>query len=134
MLDMQGSYVLLTELGEDKFIEIGKFGNIFFKKGCYVYVGSALNGLERRINRHLRSNKKMHWHIDYLLKYAKVIDVFYKESRFKEECNIANRFAKLSSIKGFGCSDCKCASHLFYGSLNEIMVIVDGLEMSRYHV
>lgn len=130
---MKGSYILVIELKENKRIQVGKLGNISFKKGFYVYVGSALNGLEQRISRHLRSNKKMHWHIDHLLQYANVINVFYKESNKREECNIAKKLdKKLSSIPGFGCSDCKCKTHLFYGYEGNIGRVVNGLELCQY--
>jgi len=130
---MKGSYVLLVELERDKEIQIGKLGNINFKNGFYVYIGSALNGLEKRINRHLRNNKKNHWHVDYLLKYGKIIDIFYNESDIKEECNFAKKFEeKLIPILDFGCSDCKCKSHLFYGSKNEIISIVSSLDINSY--
>ena len=130
---MKGSYTLLTELEENQDIQIGKLGKISFKKGFYVYVGSALNGLEHRINRHLRTSKKMHWHIDYLLQHAKIIDVFYKESNNREECMIAKSLdGKLSSIHGFGCSDCSCNSHLFYGSEGDISGVIFELNMRHY--
>ena len=128
---MKGSYVLLIELEKDSTITIGKLGKIFFKKGFYAYVGSALNGLEQRIQRHKSSDKKMHWHIDYLLKYAEIKDAFYRESNKKEECQIANKFGKLETISGFGCSDCNCKSHLFYGSENDILQIINGIGMQN---
>lgn len=118
---MKGSYIIIIELKENKKIQIGKLGNIFFKKSFYFYVGSALNGLEQRIQRHLKKDKKTHWHIDYLLQNAKIINVFYKQNNKKEECDIAKKLdKKLSSIPSFGCSDCKCDSHLFYGNYDEI--------------
>ena len=130
---MKGSYLLIVELKDDMFISIGKKGKKRFGKGNYVYVGSTLNGLEQRIQRHLRADKKMHWHIDYLLKHAKITDVFYKKSVHKEECDIAKSLDEhLPSIKGFGCSDCKCESHLFYGSKETIRHVVDKLEMQRH--
>jgi Uri superfamily endonuclease len=130
---MKGSYILLIEVKENCSIDIGKLGKFDFDKGFYVYVGSALNGLESRINRHLRSNKKIHWHIDYLLKYADIVDVFFKENLKKEECRLSSVFEKrLHFLKGFGCSDCKCNSHLFYGSYNEIINIINKLEMKQY--
>ena len=129
---MKGSYVLLIKLEKDKEIQIGKLGIIAFKKGYYAYVGSALNGLEQRINRHLRKNKKMHWHIDYLLKFGKIDSVFYKEHNKKEECNIAKLFSKLISVEGFGSSDCNCKSHLFYGSKNEIIKIIDSQKLKQF--
>ena len=130
---MKGSYVLLIELKQDKKISVGKLGNIFFYKGYYAYVGSALNGLEQRINRHLRSEKKMHWHIDYLLKNAEIVDVFYKESSERQECKISKKLDKdFLSIPNFGSSDCKCKSHLFYGELSEIRGLINNLNMENY--
>jgi len=130
---MKGCYVLLIKLKENKTIQIGKLGKIYFKKGFYLYVGSALNGLEQRIQRHLKKDKKTYWHIDYLLLYAKIINVFYKESNKREECNIAKKLDKIfSSITGFGCSDCRCKSHLLYGTLNKINIIVLETGMRQY--
>ena len=112
---MRGSYALIAELNKGSKIKVGKLGLINFNKGYYIYVGSALNGLEARINRHLRKNKKIYWHIDYLLKKAKVKEVFYKKGLKKEECVLAKEMGKhFMSVKDFGCSDCKCRSHLFY--------------------
>lgn len=129
---MKGSYALLIKLENDKHIQIGKLGNIFFKRGFYIYVGSAINGLEQRINRHLRKDKKIHWHIDYLSKNAKIAGVYYKESNQRNECKIAKSFLKFKSVNGFGCSDCKCDSHLFYGPKNELIKSVNSLNMKNY--
>lgn len=130
---MKGSYVLIILIPRDSNIQIGKKFEYNFKKGYYVYVGSALNGLEQRIYRHLRSNKRYHWHIDYLLAHATIVDIFYKESDVREECLIASEFAyHLVGVKGFGCSDCKCESHLFYGSIDKILSIVRKIDMKRF--
>ena len=130
---MKGSYILLIKLNKDKEIQIGKLGKIFFKKGYYAYIGSALNSLEKRIQRHLRSEKKIHWHIDYLLKNAEIIDVFYKENSEKEECNIAKQLEKeFISIIDFGCSDCKCKSHLFHSNTNSINDVAISVNMKKY--
>lgn len=130
---MKGSYILVIQLKEDQKIQIGKLSRIHFSKGLYVYIGSALNGLEQRLNRHLRKGKKNHWHIDYLLKHGNVIDIFYNESNGKEECNYAKKFEeKLLPILNFGSSDCKCKSHLFYGNINDILSVTQKLKMQRY--
>jgi len=130
---MKGSYILLVELKENKNIQIGKLGNVTFEKGFYVYAGSALNGLEQRVNRHLRNNKKKHWHIDYLLTHGKIVDIFYKENDAKEECNFAKKFEeKLTHTPNFGCSDCNCGSHLFFGLKNEIKTIIRTFNMIPY--
>jgi Uri superfamily endonuclease len=112
----KGAYCLIVKLAKDSEIKVGKLGTYFFEKGHYVYVGSAMNGLNQRIERHLKEKKKMHWHIDYLLKYAKIIDVLEIKNNKKLECFIASKVEQLSEglVVGFGCSDCKCESHLFY--------------------
>lgn len=131
---MKGSYTLILELKKDKEIQIGKLGKIIFRKGFYVYVGSALGGLESRISRHLRNSKKIHWHIDYLLEHSKIIDIFYTENDFKEECNLAKKFEeKLLPIPHFGCSDCDCDSHLFFGDIFDIESIIKNFDMRKYH-
>ena len=114
---MKGVYVLFMELESSKQIEIGKLGKIGFKKGFYAYVGSAMNGLENRIQRHLKREKKLHWHIDWFLRSAKIKDVIYLEGSNKMECKVAQALAKrFESIKGFGASDCRCGSHLFFST------------------
>ncbi|WP_394350671.1 DUF123 domain-containing protein, partial [uncultured Methanobrevibacter sp.] len=96
-------------------IKIGKLGRLDFKKGYYVYVGSAMNGLESRLKRHLSNKKKMHWHVDYLLKKSEITDIIYNESEKKIECELSQHISsKTSNIEGFGCSDCECDSHLYY--------------------
>ncbi|KYK25370.1 endonuclease [Thermoplasmatales archaeon SG8-52-4] len=123
---MKGSYILLINLENDQVIRIGKLGDISFNKGFYLYIGSALNGLENRLKRHFKADKKKHWHIDYFLRYGKIINAYYKESNAKEECDIVNNFEnKLLSIPGFGCSDCKCKSHLFYEDNSNILNNID---------
>jgi len=91
-------------------------------------VGSAQNGLEKRIERHLRRAKRKFWHIDYLLGngFAKVVKVFYKEAGRTEECRIARKLSEKGvAVKNFGCSNCGCVSHLFrvedYGFLRDFM-------------
>ncbi len=115
---MKGSYILIIRLTTPTKIKVGKLGTLEFKPGYYAYVGSAMNSIEARVRRHLRkTGKKLFWHIDYLLasEYAEVVDVLIKESNKKEECEIAGKLAeRFESIPKFGCSDCKCKSHLFY--------------------
>jgi Uri superfamily endonuclease len=119
---MKGTYVLIIENHADMELEIGRIGLIPFKKGFYAYAGSALAGLEQRIGRHRRdlgNNKKLHWHIDYLLANSAVElkEVVCAETEARKECEIAkNLNQQLESIPKFGCSDCSCTSHLFFSS------------------
>ena len=130
---MKGTYLLIMTLQKDMSIMVGKHGIVHLKKGCYAYVGSALNGLDQRIRRHLRTDKKTHWHIDYLLPCTEISDIFYKENTRREECSIAQDLEKnFESISGFGCGDCSCASHLFVGSSEDIFKAIDSLGMKPY--
>ena len=123
----KGVYCLIIKLDQDKNIKIGKLGIINFKKGYYCYIGSALNSLEKRIERHKSKNKKIHWHIDYLLKFCKISNVITLKTEKKIECSLSRRISKiaLSHIKKFGCSDCNCHSHLYYFKKNPIKVITN---------
>ena len=112
---MKGIYVLIIELIQPADIVVGKRGIFSFNAGFYAYIGSALNSLEKRIERHLRKDKKRHWHIDYLMEKAEVQCVICADTDKKVECEITGKLTGIfTGIKGFGCSDCKCRSHLFY--------------------
>ena len=113
---IKGVYLLLIKISKEIQTKVGSLGMIKFDKGIYAYVGSAQNNLEKRVERHLRKKKRMHWHIDYLLnnRNVKILKVFYKKADKTQECKIAQELNKNETpIKSFGCSDCKCKSHLF---------------------
>jgi len=113
---MKGIYILLIKIDKNIEVEIGSLGKINFDKGIYFYIGSAQNNLEKRIQRHKVKNKKLRWHIDYLLKnkYVKILKIYYKKAGREEECKIAKMLSKTEiPISKFGCSDCDCKSHLF---------------------
>jgi Uri superfamily endonuclease len=116
MMNRQGgSYVLLIKLSEEGGIAVGALGIITFPQGFYAYVGSAMGGLKSRINYHLREKKHPHWHIDYLLDKAQVIQVISAPTDSRLECTLAQILAKeIDFIPGFGSSDCKCKSHLYF--------------------
>lgn len=111
----RGSYVLLIGLDDEEVITIGNRAGIVFFPGYYAYVGSAMNGLRQRLSRHIRNEKRKHWHIDYLLERASIIDVAVHETDSKSECAIARVLGSdFDIVPGFGSSDCRCPSHLFY--------------------
>lgn len=117
MKTLRGIYILAVMVNRDKTVRIGSLGTIQFKKGLYAYVGSAQNNLEKRLERHFKkAAKRKFWHIDYLLAEddVSVVKAFFKKADKPEECATAQGLAKFGfSVKGFGCSDCKCESHLF---------------------
>jgi len=130
---MKGTYILLMFLNLDKSIRIGKLGDMQFRNGWYVYIGSALNSLEGRIKRHLRSGKKHHWHIDFFLDHAKIKNVFFKEGTVKEECNVAHSFLEsFDMVPNFGCSDCSCKSHLYVGEKASFESIIKNLQFEEF--
>jgi len=94
-------------------IKVGKLGTFTFKKGYYVYIGSAPS--DARIRRHLRKDKKKHWHIDYLLDHGTIVNIYVSNI---PECKLAERLNGKVVVKKFGSTDCKCDSHLKYFETN----------------
>ena len=114
---MKGTYVLIIKLARTKDIPVGKLGYIHFSKAFYAYVGSAMSGFDARLPHHLRKNKKPHWHIDYLLEVAEIEDIVLCQVYERIECSLAQALAnEFLSIPGFGSSDCKCQSHLYFAN------------------
>ena len=68
---MKGIYALIIRVPHDLEIQIGALGAQNFNSGFWIYIGSAQGNtstnLEHRLRRHHRYDKKIHWHIDYLL-------------------------------------------------------------------
>ena len=110
-----GIYLLIVNLTQPTNVIVTSGKTFALSPGYYGYIGSALNGLKKRIERHLSENKKLHWHIDYLLQIATIQSVISVESNMSIECLIAQDLTKkYQYVRGFGCSDCKCKSHLFF--------------------
>lgn len=124
-------------------VKVGKKYNICFYKGYYFYIGSALNGIEGRVSRHLRNDKKIFWHIDYLLsnKNVTIKKIYYltigncstykntsHNKYLRKECKVAQNIKSFTyPINYFGCSDCNCCSHLFFDINNKVKIIEDFL-------
>ncbi len=123
---------------EDMELEIGYLGHIMFKAGEYCYVGSAMNGLEQRIRRHISRNKTIRWHIDRLTIISHSIESYVSEGEgMVPECVIADTAKELGllpAVKGFGSSDCDCYSHLFSVGSGEKEVLIStlGLELLEF--
>ena len=136
-----GVYVLTIESTKDKTIGIGRLGSHYFPRGIYAYVGSALGNhgtsLEARILRHMSTEKKTRWHIDYLLgsEDVEIVAVTYSETPSRMECSVSKSIDEAgmtSPVKGFGSSDCreKCKSHLYYSpnaDLDKLIINLHGI-------
>jgi sugar fermentation stimulation protein A len=118
-----GAYLLIISLEEDTLLKVGELGEIFFKAGFYVYVGSGRKNLKERVKRHLQKRKKKRWHIDYLLEKAHIFKTILIVSSEDLECDLAKDLMRISQVYHlhFGSSDCKCPSHLFYFSENPLI-------------
>ena len=130
---MKGSYILLIELPREINFPVGKLGIINFPKAFYAYVGSAMNGFKARLAHHLRNSRRPHWHIDYLLKEAKLLDIILCPSEQRMECFLAQALAEeFQSIPNFGASDCKCRSHLYFANDKEKLAskVVEAVEQA----
>ena len=106
---MKGIYVLIIQINHAFCCGIGALGELTFSQGLFTYVGSAQNNLELRVKRDQRKNKRLFWHIDYLLnnEAAKLTEVYYSAGRKAEECNVSSIIEASGAfpIRGFGCSD-----------------------------
>jgi len=86
-----GIYLLVIRLYGPRWIQIGGLGYRFFHRGSYGYVGSARRGMKSRLNRHLKEIKRLHWHIDYLLRYAEIVAIIYGSAiRIRSVCWLTN--------------------------------------------
>lgn len=112
----KGAYVLFLRIPKRSKIRIGKLGTFRFPKGGYAYVGSGMKGMEARVLRHFSEDKKLHWHIDYLLEAGEAIGFALFPCEERIECVLNDFVSRLPGsidpVKGFGSSDCDCFSHL----------------------
>ncbi len=124
---MEGVYLLLINLKKPLVKTIGALGEIEFKEGNYIYTGSAQNNLEARVSRHLSSEKTKHWHIDYLLEEAEILEAIAFEAGKEKECESAlslDKNKQFTRVEDFGCSDCSCPSHLYFSD-ESVEVLLD---------
>jgi len=115
-----GTYALILFCPRDQLVQIGKLGPLELRRGFYVYVGSALGpgGVRARIAHHQEVSQRPHWHIDYLRPRVRLERVWHSHDRVRREHGWARIISALRGatvpIAGFGSSDCRCATHLFF--------------------
>ena len=110
-----GVYIALFHLAQARRIRAGQLGVIAFPAGQYACVGTAQRNLLARLSRHGRRRKPLTWHIDYLSVRAEMIGAIVVEGPKLLECRLATALVHdgAEPILGFGCTDCRCRSHLF---------------------
>jgi Uri superfamily endonuclease len=107
-------------------VRFGALGEVAFRKGWHIYVGSALGSgglarLERHIALSRNKNKQPKWHVDWLstnplfsLRYT-----IHAVTGERLECRLAGALGG-EKIPRFGSGDCTCSSHLFYRRRNPV--------------
>jgi Uri superfamily endonuclease len=122
-----GVYILHLVLMRQRAIKVGKFGEVQYLPGDYLYVGSARGpgGLRSRLGRHLEGNGQRHWHIDWLRAATTPGGYIFLETDKPLECTWSQAILRLPGasipMNGFGASDCQgrgesCAAHLVFFS------------------
>jgi Uri superfamily endonuclease len=111
------SYQLLIVLTRPAQIRVGRLGMFNFPAGRYVYTGSGGRHPAARLRRHLSRNKRLHWHIAYLLAVPEACVVRIR--CFEDaECSVNQSTPARTIIPSFGAGDCRarCGSHLKFQS------------------
>lgn len=133
---VSGSYTLSLQLGTPATLTIGRLGVFTLSPGVYCYFGSAFGpgGLHARLQRHLNSTSRPHWHIDHLRRVSNVLSVHWlpqppndMDTLFPPmECRWSQAASKISAVRypitGFGSSDCHsgCTAHMVLLAKNNL--------------
>lgn len=117
LLEDRGAYLVVLRLDRPTTIATGALGDVAYRRGYYLYIGSAQRNLTARLNRHRRpGRRRKHWHIDYLRETCTVVDSYPIREPWRREIQIVRRLRPLAdgAIPGFGSSDSPEPSHLLY--------------------
>jgi len=112
------AYALVMLLDAETHIRTGSLGVIRYPRGCYVYVGSAMRGMASWVSRHMRRDKPLLWHVDYLTQHTQTMAALCDVAVSARECEWAGLLGCVEGAQvfpsGFGSSDCRCPGHLIY--------------------
>ena len=131
----KGTYVLFLRFDKPVEAEVGSLGRISLEAGTYCYVGSAMGGLDQRVSRHLSHEKNKRWHIDSLTIVCNDMTAYEHEGESLTECGLADHLQSIGGMpvmKGFGCSDCGCQTHLFRVDGERTRKALEGLGMTVF--
>jgi Uri superfamily endonuclease len=115
-----GTYALILFCSRAERVRIGKLGPLKLRRGFYVYVGSALGpgGVRARVAHHQKVSPRPHWHVDYLRFHTRLDGIWYSHDQVRREHQWARLIHTLRGASvpaaGFGSSDCRCETHLFF--------------------
>lgn len=125
-----GTYLLLLECNQAKQLKVGSFGNIITARGYYLYAGSAFGpgGVKARVGHHSRVAQRPHWHIDYLRSVSRFLTAWcrYDERLEHQWAQALSRCDGMDApFRGFGSSDCGCATHLFFSQRRPLQTTLE---------
>ena len=128
-----GTYALILQSHTNEVIQVGHWGILNLQLGFYIYIGSAFGpgGLQARVSRHLRMDKRLHWHVDYLREHVTPSEIWvtYEAKHLEHEwAGILLGRTDITPVQSFGCSDCNCYSHLFHSSAEPVSAWIHGSE------
>jgi len=131
-----GTYVVIFRCRARARAQVGRWGELTLRKGYYLYVGSAFGpgGVLARVSRHCRPDKARHWHIDYLRESLSPRGAWYSHATQRLEHRWAQALGAMPGalpVARFGCSDCRCESHLFYFSKQPDLAAFQALAQVR---
>ncbi|MEO2065814.1 MAG: GIY-YIG nuclease family protein [Desulfurobacteriaceae bacterium] len=128
---LKGTYVLEFSILQELSFRVRSGKEFSLLPGLYAYVGSAFGsgGIPSRLYRHLKREKKRHWHLDFITTsplFSPELVVLLPGLRV--ECRVASLISSLPGsfpVASFGSSDCSCPSHLFlvndFGEVNGLI-------------
>jgi len=123
----KGTYILIVSVKEMKRLEIGRLGMFDIIPGFYAYVGSAFGpgGIRARVGHHLESVAAPHWHIDYLLRFATPVEVWFammerpREPLVLEHVHQPEPGLGQVLVRVAACAVCRTDLHVLDGELPE---------------
>lgn len=119
-LERPGIYVFALANERVRRVAIGRLGPVSFERGMYLYVGSARGpgGIAARLRHHWRPAASPRWHLDYLRRRTRPAAAWIGLDDNQRECSWATLLGGDTSLSpgpaGFGASDCRCQTHLFF--------------------
>lgn len=115
---LTGAYALILHLASPVILKRPDNATNPLGPGWYVYAGSARGpgGIRTRLARHLRTDKKIHWHIDQLTGLSET-RIWASPVPEGNECELVKQLTRSrlfrTACAKFGSTDCRrCEGHL----------------------
>jgi Uri superfamily endonuclease len=129
---LKGVYALVFS-NRPCILPVGSLGEIRFRKGWHIYIGSARGpGGFARVRRHLRLSRARdrhpRWHVDYLLVSPSFTlrHIVCGAGDRDLECSLALALGG-EPVPSFGSGDCTCRSHLFFRAADPLEEVRDAM-------